>query len=138
MKVSQFHPNGMTPLWDVMGQMCTNLEKVVDKESLALVTIITDGMENASTEYDREKIKALVEKLDSVGWVFTYIGANQDAVFEANSMGIKNALQYDSDENGTREMWEKERNSRKAFYERTQTMKSRSELKEGYFKKDDE
>ena len=138
MPLNKFNPNGMTPLWDVMGNMCTRIEKEIDAETLVLVTIITDGMENASTEYNHESIKALVDRLDQAGWVFTYIGANQDAIYVANSMGIRNALQYDSDEEGTKAMWDQERNSRKAFYGRTQTIKSRSKLKRGYFEEDNE
>lgn len=138
MTISKFNPNGVTPLWDAMGNMCTRIEKETDVETLVLVTIITDGMENASTEYNHKSIKALVDRLDQAGWVFTYIGANQDAVYEANSMGIRNAMQYNSDEEGTKAMWEQERNSRKSFYSRTQTIKSRSQLKEGYFEEDNE
>ena len=138
MPLNKFNPNGMTPLWDVMGNMCTRIEKETDAETLVLVTIITDGMENASTEYNNESIKALVDRLDQAGWVFTYIGANQDAIYVANSMGIRNALQYDSDDEGTKAMWDQERNSRKAFYGRTQTIKSRSKLKRGYFEEDNE
>ena len=133
MSSNNFTPDGMTPLWDAMGNMCTRLEKETDDETLVLVTIITDGMENASTEYNRESIKALVDRLDQAGWVFTYIGANQNAVLEANSMGIRNALQYNSDKDGTEEMWEKERNSRKDFYERAQNIRSRQQLKNKYF-----
>lgn len=133
MPLNKFNPNGMTPLWDVMGNMCTRIEKEIDAETLVLVTIITDGMENASTEYNHESIKALVDRLDQAGWVFTYIGANQDAIYVANSMGIRNALQYDSDEEGTKVMWEKERSSRKDFYERTRHIRSRHQLKDKYF-----
>ena len=53
-------------------------------------------------------------------------------------MGIINALQYDSDEEGTKAMWNQERNSRKAFYGRAKTIKSRSQLKRGYFEEDNE
>ena len=79
-----------------------------------------------------------MDRLDQAGWVFTYIGANQDAIYVANSMGIRNVLQYDSDEEGTKAMWDQERNSRKAFYGRTRTIKSRSKLKRGYFEEDNE
>ena len=64
MALNKFNPNGMTPLWDVMGNMCTRIEKETDAETLVLVTIITDGMENASTEYNSDSIKALVDRLD--------------------------------------------------------------------------
>ena len=75
----------------------------------------------------------MIKRLDKDGWVFTYIGANQDAFDEANELGIRNALQYESDKEGTRLMWEKERRSRQSFYSRMQTIKSRSQLQDGYF-----
>lgn len=133
MEANRFQPSGMTPLWDAIGCMCAKIEEEGRSEDLILVTIITDGLENASTRYDRTRIRKLINRLDKKGWVFTYIGANQDAASIADSMGIRNAMEYDSDEIGTKAMWEKENNSRKSFYERTQTTKSKSELKDKYF-----
>jgi hypothetical protein len=34
----------------------------------------------------------MVTRLDQKGWVFTYIGANQDAMIEDYKLGIKNSL----------------------------------------------
>lgn len=133
MEANRFQPSGMTPLWDAIGCMCAKIEEEGRSEDIVLVTIITDGLENASTIYDRTRIRQLINRLDKKGWVFTYIGANQDAASIADSMGIRNAMEYDSDEIGTKAMWEKENNSRKSFYERTQTTKSKSELKDKYF-----
>lgn len=133
LSIYNFKPKGTTPLWDVIGRMCTSLESDIDVETLVLVTIITDGLENASTEYNRESIKNLITRLSDTGWVFTYIGANQNALFEANSIGIKNALQYNSSEIGTEEMWRKENDSRQKFYKRSQTVISRVQLQKGYF-----
>ena len=132
-QANRFQPSGMTPLWDAIGCMCAKIEEEGRSEDIVLVTIITDGLENASTRYDRTRIRQLINRLDKKGWVFTYIGANQDAASIADSMGIRNAMEYDSDEIGTKAMWEKENNSRKSFYERTQTTKSKSELKDKYF-----
>ena len=98
-----------------------------------LVTVITDGYENSSREYDAEKIRALVKRLDEKDWVFTYIGANQDAILEARKIGINNAMNYDADEDGTREMWEKEKVYRSRFMENARIGTSRSRLKAGYF-----
>lgn len=132
-QANRFQPSGMTPLWDAIGCMCAKIEEEGRSEDIVLVTIITDGLENASTRYDRTRIRQLINRLDKKGWVFTYIGANQDAASIADSMGIRNAMEYNSDEIGTKAMWEKENNSRKSFYERTQTTKSKSELKDKYF-----
>ena len=65
--------------------------------------------------------------------MFTYIGANQDAILEARKIGINNAMNYDADEDGTREMWEKEKVSRSRFMESARIGTSRSRLKAGYF-----
>ena len=144
MTEDDYYVRGCTALIDAVGgaiHHIGNIHKYArpeDRPAKTLFIITTDGMENASTEYNNESIKALVDRLDHAGWVFTYIGANQDAIYVANSMGIRNALQYDSDEEGTKAMWDQERNSRKAFYGRTQTIKSRSKLKRGYFEEDNE
>ena len=66
-----------------MGIALHTLEKEVGEDAIALVTVITDGYENASREYTGKMIKDLVSRLDEKGWVFTYIGANQDAMLEA-------------------------------------------------------
>mgnify|MGYP004566816155 FL=1 len=60
------------------------------KDTMVVVTIITDGMENASREYNGKTIKELVERLRGEGWTFTYMGANQDSVEVAMSMSIRN------------------------------------------------
>ena len=39
-----------TPLYDAMGNAITNLQRYIDKDDNVLVTIITDGYENASVE----------------------------------------------------------------------------------------
>ena len=132
-QMESYRPNGNTPLWDTMGKALTELERVVTDNDLVLVTIITDGYENASREYSGKMIHDMVERLDHEGWVFAYIGANQDAILEARKMGINNAMNYNADEEGTREMWEKERNSRTYFMQRARGGVPKSRLKSDYF-----
>ena len=54
MKKEQFVPCACTPLLDAIGMSLTRLEAEVKKHerALASITIITDGYENASTEYN--------------------------------------------------------------------------------------
>ena len=131
--LSDYQPGGTTPLYDTMGDTLTELEKVATENDIVLVTIITDGYENSSREYDAEKIRALVKRLDEKDWVFTYIGANQDAILEARKIGINNAMNYDADESGTREMWEKEKRSRTFFMQKARVGTMKSRLKSDYF-----
>ena len=132
-QLSEYQPGGTTPLYDTMGNTLTELEKVATENDIVLVTIITDGYENSSREYDAEKIRELVKRLDEKDWVFTYIGANQDAILEARKIGINNAMNYDADEDGTREMWEKEKRSRTFFMQKARVGTMKSRLKSDYF-----
>lgn len=136
--LKDYQPRGNTPLWDTMGIALRTLEKEVGEDAIALVTVITDGYENASREYTGKMIKDLVSRLDEKGWVFTYIGANQDAMLEANKLGIRNSLNFDADEEGTQRMWMKEKASRSAFYCcASRSDVSNDELKSNYFDKGD-
>lgn len=135
--VSEYRPNGLTPLWDTMGLLLSDLEEHVTENDLVLVTIITDGMENSSCTYNSGKIRALVKRLDEKGWTFTYIGANQDAALVARDMGIRNSYQYSSDVEGTRNMYKKERRSRTRFYRNARVETDVNRLQEGYFDDDD-
>lgn len=110
-----YRPRGGTPLYDAMGKALTDLEPEVKEKEAVLVTVITDGYENASCEFSLADIRALVERLDSAGWVFTYIGANQDSAAVGASMGIADTLDFKADEVSMKQMWEEERNARVEF-----------------------
>lgn len=131
--ISDYTPNGTTPLYDTMGKTLTEMEKYATESDIVLVTIITDGYENSSRNYDAKKIKELVGRLDEKNWVFTYIGANQDAILEASKLGIDNAMNYSADESGTRKMWEEEKRARTNFMTGARRGESVESLKRGYF-----
>ena len=112
-----YNPGTCTPLYDAIGLSVNHLKKNVAETDSVLVTIITDGYENDSHEFSSKDISRIVEEMKSKGWLFTYIGANQDAIEVAKTMNIKNALNFVQDEAGTRRMFEKERRSRGRFME---------------------
>ena len=99
-----YRPGGCTPLYDAMGKTLNELEGLINADDKVMATIITDGYENASTEYSGRTVKTLVERLRKKGWVFAYIGANQDAVEVAKDLSISNALNYDASPEGMVEM----------------------------------
>lgn len=120
MRWTDFKPDVCTPLYDAMGQSLNDLKNHVTEEDVVLVTIITDGMENASKEYNGRDIKKLVAELKEKGWVFAYIGTNQDVDAVADGMGIESRMCYDYSETGTSDMFEMERSRRQEFYGRLQ------------------
>ncbi|MFT4235377.1 MAG: hypothetical protein QM607_10320 [Microbacterium sp.] len=49
-----------------------------------LVTIVTDGHENASHAYTANDVKRIIQtQRDAYDWDVSFLGANQDAVLEA-------------------------------------------------------
>ncbi|MBR1668708.1 MAG: VWA domain-containing protein [Bacteroidaceae bacterium] len=113
---NDYSPRNATPLFDAMGQSLMELKEHVDEQDVVLVTIITDGLENASKEYNGAVIKRLVAELRKKGWVFAYIGTNQDVDAVADNLGIRSRMHYDYSSRGTSEMFEKELKSRRFFY----------------------
>lgn len=134
----QYRPGGCTPLYDAMGRSINELRPNVVKGDVVLVTVITDGYENASREYNGKAIKSLVEAMKKEGWVFTYIGANQDVEAVAASMSIDNRLAFDADDESTGAMFEHEKRSRKRFFSKLSRNMPMCDLSTGYFDDDDE
>ena len=134
----QYRPGGCTPLYDAMGRSINKLLQNVVKGDVVLVTVITDGYENASREYNGKAIKSLVEARKNEGWVFTYIGANQDVDAVAESMSIDNRLAFEANDECTGAMFERECRSRKKFFCKISQNMCMSDLSTGYFDDDDE
>ena len=107
MKEDQFIPCACTPLLDAIGIALTRLEAEVKKHerAIASVTIITDGYENASTEYNAQQIHQLIGRLkEQEGWNFAFMGANQDVTKVCIDLNIdvQNAQAWEFSAEGTR------------------------------------
>lgn len=131
-----YRPRGCTPLYDAMGMSLTALEAKCRPEDKVLVTIITDGLENASHEYSGNAVRSIVKLLREKGWTFAYIGANQDAVEVAQDLNINNAMKFDADCTGTKVMFARMCESSKAYYRKISRGRSKTELQEGFFSDD--
>ena len=112
--MKQYNPSAATPLYDAIGKGIAKMNAEADDN--VLVTIITDGEENCSEEYNLKMVKTLIEKLKKQGWTFTLIGTDDlDVEGMAGSMAIDNHLAFAESEVGTRRMFAKERKSRERF-----------------------
>lgn len=101
---------GCTALLDAIGgaiHHISNVHKYARNEDVpehTIFIITTDGMENASHQYNREKIKNMIERQKAkYGWEFLFLGANIDAIETARSYGIDQdrAVEYNCDSVGT-------------------------------------
>lgn len=91
----KLQPRGGTALLDALGETITTVgEKLAnldeDKRPGAVIfCIITDGEENSSREFDLPQVRKMIKRQQKdYEWLFMYLGANQDAISVARSMGI--------------------------------------------------
>lgn len=111
----QYYVRGCTALLDAVGYSISRMidtQKKLSDESKAdkvVFIITTDGYENASHEYTYSSINKLIEKQkEKYNWEFIFMGANIDAVSEAEKLGIHSsrAVKYYHDEEGVKETYE--------------------------------
>ena len=105
----EYFARGTTALLDALGMTITNTLGKMEKEKICpakrrvLIMIMTDGLENASVEYNKASVKNLIDSTTKeYNWNYIFIGANMDSVSEAESIGIsaKRAANYSHDRDG--------------------------------------
>lgn len=100
---------GSTALLDAIGGAIRHIANVhkyareEDRPMHTLFVITTDGMENASRNYNIETVRRMIRRQKEQGWEFLFLGANIDAVKTAGSFGIgaDRAVNYHADQAGT-------------------------------------
>lgn len=108
-----YQPCCNTPLYDAIGSGVNRLKRETEGDEAAYsVTVITDGYENSSTEYDGKAIKALVESLKAKGWLFAYIGAEHDVEKVAFSLSIDNTMRFERNLQSARRMFARQGKAR--------------------------
>lgn len=119
-----YHPNGCTPLYDAMGMSITRLHDRIkdDADASAVVTVLTDGMENSSREWTTAKVRQLIEQLKVEGWSFSYMGSAHDVKNVSDLLSIDNAVEFSHDVRGTANTWERERSAKRAYFEKMNCM----------------
>lgn len=94
MTADDYQVRGCTALLDALGGSMRHIARVQrymptgHKATQVIFVVITDGLENASSQYTAGQVKKAVEKHREEGWEFLFLGANIDAVAEAGALGI--------------------------------------------------
>lgn len=104
----KLQPRGSTALLDAIGRAINDTGRRLhalpehERPSKVLFLIITDGEENASTEFRIDTIAKMTQhQRDKYHWEFVYLGANQDAFTVAQGLGIHhNAVKYEQKTRG--------------------------------------
>ena len=94
-----FVPRGTTALLDAVGRTVDEVGKRLaatseeERPGKVLVAILTDGLENASSDYKKIKINEMItHQKEKYSWEFIFLAANQDAIAEGMSLGIAPTL----------------------------------------------
>ena len=103
-----YQVRGNTALLDAVGKSIRHIERTHRylpseyRPEKTIFVIITDGYENASRTYSAHEIKHMIEDKKEQGWEFLFLGANIDAVGEAEKIGISSdrAVTYMADSIG--------------------------------------
>jgi uncharacterized protein YegL len=100
-ELRQFVPRGQTALYDAIGSTLKYfMEKKLHNPAFydkCLIYVATDGCENCSKKFNAKSLKKLITSAQaSYNIELVYLGANQDAIFEASKIGIlpSHAINY--------------------------------------------
>ena len=95
----EYCPTGCTAMLDAVGKTIKSIGQKLnntpeeERPGNVVVTIITDGYENASKEYSWKQVQDMIkEQKEKYSWLFTFIGANIDVTQVSESLGIDRKL----------------------------------------------
>ena len=147
--LKQYDPCCCTPLFDAIGKTIKQLKKDIEKieDAAVLVTIITDGEENASKEWTGPAVKALIENCKEDGWMFSFIGAGEDIIHIATTISITNTVLWEQTSKGTADVFANENDAQSRYYDKmaapccatasvADRKKMRKQFSEEYYDKD--
>jgi hypothetical protein len=105
-----FVPRASTPLLDatglLLGKAIVRANGLATPESVVFATI-TDGFENASSEFTLDAIRKTIEERTAAGWSFVFLGADPSAYDESAKLGYdaRSTQQFAADGHGARTAW---------------------------------
>lgn len=100
-------PRYMTAMLDAVGRFITEIGEHLatlpeeQRPGHVILLIMTDGMENASTEWTYDSVKKLItQQREKYNWTFMFLGANIDAVHVGDRIGVpqRMAMTYSADD----------------------------------------
>ena len=104
-------PRGMTALLDAIGRTIDAIGARLantpedQRPGKVIVAILTDGMENASRDYNNRRVADMIShQQQKYAWEFIFLAANQDAIATAHTLSIqaKDAIAFDATGQGVR------------------------------------
>ena len=113
LSLEQYVPRASTPLYDAMGRGILDLEASLaarteaERPGKVIFVVVTDGLENASREFDRARVTALIEAKKQLDWEFVFLSADLDAFHDAGRIGVDHAsrVMFSKSKQGNDRAW---------------------------------
>jgi uncharacterized protein YegL len=110
--VESYIPDGQTALLDSLGKTLQYFMEKYLKDNNAyyscIIYVATDGLDTCSNRYDKARIKKIITTAKDIYNIeVIYLGANQDAITEAELIGIpeSQAINYSEDYESTQSVY---------------------------------
>lgn len=128
LSVDIYRPHAGTPLYDAVGMSVAHLMDITDtlSEYSVLVTIITDGCENASQFYTKGMVSRMIKMLSDSGWSFAYFGSGEEMLHEAESINIDSVYYFEYSDTGVNNMLRMDESSRVSKYRAIDSIRRRN------------
>ena len=92
---------GSTALCDTWVHTMIGIEAQisVDNDTQHIVVVVTDGLDNTSTKYNKVNVSDYVSLLTDKSVEFIYLGAHEGAISEGSTYGVKcnNTMEFSAD-----------------------------------------
>lgn len=114
MTTAEYMPSGMTAMLDAVGRTVNHVGQKLssmpeeERPEKVIFTIVTDGAENSSKEFDWETVRNMIKhQREKYSWVFTFLGANIDVDRVSDNLGIDKMLskRYTASKIGTQKVF---------------------------------
>ena len=92
---TNYEPRGTTALLDAVGRSIHDFKQGLKKNPKAnaskrvIVVVLTDGLENASKDYDYKRVKDLIEQQKEQGWEFLFLASDLESSEDAENFGFQ-------------------------------------------------
>jgi uncharacterized protein YegL len=110
--IDSYVPDGQTALLDSLGKTLQYFMEKYLKDNNAydscIIYVATDGLDTCSNRYDKSRIKKIITTAKDIYNIeVIYLGANQDAIEEASTIGIpkSQAINYSEDHESTQSVY---------------------------------
>lgn len=118
--MQDYRPDGATAMFDAIGLSLSKLQRKLNKleNATAVVTIISDGKENASHIYTLDSIAKMIDSLKQQGVMFVFMGTNQNVQQTASALHIDKYKVFEYSTEGMKRAWESGMKASADYYDR--------------------